>query len=500
MPNANRSVRPSVNLRIIRGLFTGSLRDCFTGVLHCAFLILASCAINSPHPPSENSTGTVRVICAPQASPIAWLATALAASCTSFALTRVATVRSAPDKRNRKALQPEFASSAISAALIHAKEEAESANRAKDDFIASLSHELRSPLNPVLLLASEYTRSPGLPAQMREDFQVILQNVRLQARLIDDLLDLTRIERGGISISTRVLDLKSVLREVQESLRSEADEKHITLTLDVPAGPCPVRGDNVRLQQVFGNVLRNAIKFSPSHSPVQVMLTTSGGTAKVSINDRGSGIIESDLKTIFEPFTQGVTSATHGAPQGLGLGLSIARRLVERHRGVISAESDGPGRGATFHIELPLEAPRPEEPRPPAGVAPAPYAHPASLRILLVDDHESTRKILARMIRRLGHQVFEAGNLRLAFGVLSENSIDILISDLGLPDGDGSELTKRWKHRLRMGSIALSGFGMAPDVARSLESGFSLHLTKPVEFERLAHAIEGLCRNTDSSC
>jgi CheY-like chemotaxis protein/two-component sensor histidine kinase len=334
---------------------------------------------------------------------------------------------------------------------------------------------------------------------MREDFKVILQNVRLQARLIDDLLDLTRIERGGISISTRMLDLKSVLREVQESLRSEADEKHIHLTLDVPAGPCPVRGDSVRLQQVFGNVIRNAIKFSPSHSPVQVMLTTSGGAAKVSVTDLGAGIIASDLKTIFEPFTQGVSGATHGTPQGLGLGLSIARRLVERHRGVISAESDGPGKGATFRIELPLEAPRPAEPQPPASAVFSPHAHSAALRILLVDDHESTRQILARLIRRLGHQVFEASNLRLAFGILSENPIDILISDLGLPDGDGNELTKRWNHRLRLGSIALSGFGMAPDVARSLESGFSYHLTKPVEFERLAHAIEGLCRNADAN-
>jgi signal transduction histidine kinase len=144
-------------------------------------------------------------------------------------------MRSNLTAQNPQAHQTEVDSTAISEALIHAKEAAESANRAKDDFIASLSHELRSPLNPVLLLASEYARSPGLPAQMREDFQVILQNVRLQARLIDDLLDLTRIERGGVSISTRMLDLKCVLQEVQESLRSEADEKHIHLTLDVPA-------------------------------------------------------------------------------------------------------------------------------------------------------------------------------------------------------------------------------------------------------------------------
>ena len=501
MPNSNRTLRPSINRRIINRPSAGAFRNCFTHLLRCAFLIFASRAIASTHPTSENNMSAASVISAPQISPIAWFATALAASGTCLALTRVAAgrMRSNPTAQNPQADKTEVGSTSISEALIHAKEAAESANRAKDDFIASLSHELRSPLNPVLLLASEYARSPGLPAQMREDFQVILQNVRLQARLIDDLLDLTRIERGGVSISTRMLDLKCVLQEVQESLRSEADEKHIHLTLDVPAGPCPVRGDNVRLQQVFGNVIRNAIKFSPSHSLVQVILTTSGGTAKVSITDRGAGIIASDLKSIFEPFTQGGRGATRGTPQGLGLGLSIARRLVERHRGVISAESDGPGKGATFRIELPLEAPRPAEPQTPASIASAPSAHSAALRILLVDDHESTRQILARLIRRLGHEVFEASNLRLAFGILSENPIDILISDLGLPDGDGKELTKRWKHRLRLGSIALSGFGMASDVSRSLASGFSYHLTKPVEFEQLAHAIEELYRKSDAN-
>jgi signal transduction histidine kinase/CheY-like chemotaxis protein len=495
MPNSNRTPPRSINQRIIGRTGSGAFPDCFRSLLHCAFMLFASRAIASTHLKNEHNSGTAIGIPAPQISPIAWLATAIAASSTSFALTRVATrrVHSTPTAQNPQFQGNEFGNT-IPEALIHAKEAAESANRAKDDFIASLSHELRSPLNPVLLLASEYARSAGLPAQMREDFQVILQNVRLQARLIDDLLDLTRIERGGISISSRMLDLKSVLREVQESLRSEADEKHIYLALNVPAGLCSVRGDNVRLQQIFGNVIRNAIKFSPSHSSVQVTLTTSARTAKVSVTDEGSGIIASDLKTIFEPFTQGGRGAPRGNPPGLGLGLSIARRLVERHRGVISAESDGLGKGATFRIELPLEAPKPAEPQPLPFVDPAPHTHSASLRILLVDDHESTRQILARMIRRLGHQVFDASTVGLAFRILSQNSMDILISDLGLPDGDGTELATAWNHRLRLGSIALSGFGMASDVARSLEGGFSYHLTKPVEFEQLAQTIEELYR------
>ena len=171
MPNSNRTLRPSINLRIIRGPYLGAFRNCFTSVLHCAFLILASRAIASQHQSNENNMGASSVIAAPQVSPIAWFATALAASGTCLALSRVAAgrMRSNLSAQNPQAHQIEVDSTAISEALIHAKEAAESANRAKDDFIASLSHELRSPLNPVLLLASEYARSPGLPAQMREE-------------------------------------------------------------------------------------------------------------------------------------------------------------------------------------------------------------------------------------------------------------------------------------------------------------------------------------------
>ena len=424
-----------------------------------------------------------------------WLA-AIAASCGALAAlshsyanrSRSTEFNSAPTTKPL-----EVTSVSTTEALRHAKEAAEAANRAKDDFIASLSHELRSPLNPVLLLASEYARSPGLPPQMREDFQIILKNVRLQARLIDDLLDLTRIERGGISISARMLDLAVVLREVCESLRGEAEEKHLRIELDLPDGCCAVRGDSVRLQQVFGNIVRNAIKFSHSHSTIHVKLSPSASSARVSVSDQGFGIREANLKRIFEPFTQGPRCNAYAAAQGLGLGLSIAQRLVERHRGEITAESAGPGLGATFHVDLPLEARPPELPSvsicEPAYCATAP-----SIRILLVDDHETTRNVLARMVRKLGHEVLVAGDIRSASEILFETGVDVLVSDLGLPDGDGTELTIRWKPRIKFGAIALSGFGMESDVIRSRESGFAYHLTKPVEFERLAELIQRVCR------
>jgi CheY-like chemotaxis protein len=333
---------------------------------------------------------------------------------------------------------------------------------------------------------------------MREDFQIILNNVRLQARLIDDLLDLTRIERGGISISARMLDLGVVLEEVCESLKSEAEERHLTIKLDLPDKCCAVRGDGVRLQQVFGNILRNAIKFSYSNSQIRVKLSASKASARVSISDQGFGIREADLKRIFEPFTQGPRCNAHAAAQGLGLGLSIAQRLVERHRGEITVESAGPGMGATFHVDLPLEARPPELPT--ASICEPTYCASAPcIRILLVDDHETTRNVLARMIRRLGHEVLVAGDIRSASEILSETGVDVLVSDLGLPDGDGTELTTRWKPRIKFGAIALSGFGMDSDVTRSRESGFSYHLTKPVEFERLAELIQKVCRAEGSA-
>jgi CheY-like chemotaxis protein/two-component sensor histidine kinase len=382
--------------------------------------------------------------------------------------------------------------------LRHAKEAAEAANRAKDDFIASLSHELRSPLNPVLLLASEYARSPGLPAQMREDFQIILKNVRLQARLIDDLLDLTRIERGGISISARVLDLAVVLKEICESLKGEAEEKHIIIELHLPEQCCAVRGDSVRLQQIFGNILRNAIKFSQPHSQIRVNLVASACSARVSISDHGFGIRQSDLKRIFEPFTQGPRGDANAAGQGLGLGLSIAQRLVERHRGSIIAESSGLGKGATFHVDLPLEARALESTS--AGLSePANCTSPPSIRILLVDDHEATLNVLARMTRKLGYEVLVAADIRAAAEILFETEVDVLVSDLGLPDGDGTELAMRWKPRIKFGAIALSGFGMESDVLRSREGGFKYHLTKPVEFERLAQVIRSVCAGDSSA-
>ncbi len=387
-------------------------------------------------------------------------------------------------------------SKSIADALKEAKETAESANRAKDEFLAALSHELRSPLNPVLLLASEYARSTELPARLREDFQIILKNVRLQARLIDDLLDLNRIQRGGISISARRLNLKSVLSDVCQGLQSEALERDVSLHLECPVEECAIRGDCTRLHQIFGNVLRNALKFAPRQTSVCVCLKISTGTAHVAISDSGPGIDAEDLSRIFTPFVQALRAGVPPGTCGLGLGLAIAQRLVERHRGRIWAESDGPGKGACFHVELPLE---PLDPTGPSGADAEgipkeirPSEEP--LRILLLEDHDSTRNVLLRMLQRHGFQTFAAASIDHASRILSEEKVDILITDLGLPDGDGFQLPVLWKTQILMGCIALSGFGMEQDVTRSRECGFERHLTKPVEFSTLLEAVETLRR------
>lgn len=403
--------------------------------------------------------------------------------------------RSSHTNRTPKDTNKDGVPRAIADELKHAKEAAESANRAKDEFLAALSHELRSPLNPVLLLASEYARSTSLPQRLREDFQIILHNVRLQARLIDDLLDLNRIQRGGLSISARRLNLCHVLNDVCKGLQSEAQEREVSLELESLASLCEIRGDNARLHQIFGNIIRNAIKFAPRLSSVRVTLRLTLCSARVTIADSGPGIREEDLQRIFTPFVQAPHPAGSVGSCGLGLGLSIAQRLVERHRGIIWAESDGSGKGARFHVELPLEPadPSPSQPEEnhPRGEMPL---RPRPLQILLLEDHESTRIILARMLQRQGYDVRTAASIDAASRLLSESKVDVLVSDLSLPDGEGFPLPFLWKDSIQIGSIALSGFGMENDIARSRACGFLRHLTKPVEFQALLEALESLCQ------
>jgi PAS domain S-box-containing protein len=380
--------------------------------------------------------------------------------------------------------------------LERARDEALAASRAKDDFLAALSHELRTPLNPVLLLATEAAADPTLPESVRADFDTISRNVMLEARLIDDLLDLTRITRGKLSLDLRNTDVHTILEDAVADVRVELNLKQIALSLDLRASERVVRGDPVRLRQIFWNVLKNAVKFTPVGGKIMVGTATADADRRlvVWISDTGIGLTEQELGRVFQSFVQGDHAANGGSHKfgGLGLGLAISRMLVELHAGNIRAESAGRDRGATFVVELPLlRAGEQKEAfalgrggaSGAGGAKPSPSATRG--RVLLVEDHEPTRKALAHLLSRRRYEVVSAGSLAEARLRVDEYAFDLLVSDIGLPDGSGNDLMAELRQRFGLKGIALTGYGMEQDVARTQQAGFIAHLTKPVRVESL---------------
>lgn len=368
--------------------------------------------------------------------------------------------------------------------LAAAKAAAEAGSRAKDDFLATLSHELRTPLNPVLLVAGEAERNPDLPPAVRADFAAIRRNIELEARLIDDLLDLTRITRGKLRLERQVLDAHELLRACVGFVHPDIEAHGLQFTLGLNATEHWVEADPVRLQQVFWNVLRNAVKFSMAGGEVSLRTTNREGRFVVEITDTGIGIAAADLPKIFEAFQQGSNGNSFG---GLGLGLAITRALVEQHGGSIAAESPGRGLGSTFRLEFPLAVSPAARVSGQAGAAGegAPVRQTAK-RILLVEDHEDTRETLVRLLVRRGHQVSPAGTLRAARALAASGDFDVVISDLGLPDGEGTELLAYFANSGRKPlSIAMTGFGMEEDIQRTLAAGFVAHMTKPINMADL---------------
>jgi PAS domain S-box-containing protein len=401
--------------------------------------------------------------------------------------------------------------------LKHAKEQAEAAtavaeaaNRAKDQFLAVLSHELRTPLAPVLALAGSWQGDESVPPQLREDLELVRRNVELEVRLIEDLLDLTRITRGKLVLCVDAVDAHAVLRNALRTCPTEeVQRKKLRLESELSAASAFVSGDPARLHQVFSNLLSNAIKFTPDGGRITARTSQAAdGRFIVEVSDTGVGIEPRALEKIFEAFEQGPEHVTRQFG-GLGLGLAICKTLVDAMGGRITAHSDGPGCGAIFRVELvPAEAP-PEAPSPrPGAEAPAAGADGAAtdgdaegddgahnLRILLVDDHVDTSKVMARLLGRLGYQVRTAGTVRAAVEAMQSEPADLVISDLGLPDGHGHDLMRRLivDHEGVKG-IALSGYGTEEDLRKSREAGFVSHLTKPTDFNHLVDTIRELSR------
>ena len=376
--------------------------------------------------------------------------------------------------------------------LLQARAATEAASEAKDNFLAALSHELRTPLTPVLMAVVSLQGDESLPPAVRQELALVRRNVELEARLIDDLLDLTRIVRGKVELKSDVIDVHAVVANAIEICHADMVAKRLQLVQDLQAEHTHIDADAVRVQQILWNLLRNAVKFTPEGGKI-IVRTHSGeeeGLIRISISDTGIGIDAESIGKIFTPFEQADRLITRQFG-GLGLGLTISKRLAEMHGGTISAQSDGRNRGSTFTLTLPTVARRDGH-----AVASRPEASQPSrkrLNILLVEDHEDTRRSMAKLLGR-EHVVRDVTDVASALRAAQDQSFDLVISDLGLPDGSGLELMRELRDRYKLKGICLSGFGMEDDIARSAEAGFEEHLTKPIDFGRLEAVIDELSR------
>ncbi len=376
--------------------------------------------------------------------------------------------------------------------LERAKQEAEAANRAKDQFLAVLSHELRTPLTPALAAASNLENAVGLdPKELNQALALIRRNIELEARLVDDLLDITRINKGKLEVHLSTIDLHDSIRHAAEMCNSTAHNKRSKMELRLEAAECFVNGDGARMAQVFWNLVLNAVKFTPADG--RVIVSTRNpvpGRVCAEVSDTGIGIEPEMLGRIFEPFQQGEDSTARRFG-GVGLGLSIAKGLVEAQGGSIVAHSDGRNQGSSFMVEM-ATVPAPVISAAREGTEAAFSSAPRSLRILLVEDHEDTRAALTRLLTRWGHVVESAATI--SSGVILGGTFgpDLLLSDVGLPDGTGMDLLARLRQDRIFPAIAMSGYGMESDLEETRRAGFDLHLVKPVAAQRLKEAIERL--------
>jgi PAS domain S-box-containing protein len=381
---------------------------------------------------------------------------------------------------------------------------AEQANLTKDGFLAKLGHELRTPLTPVLAIVSAAIEERSVPPGLRSSLEIVQRNVRLEARLIDDLLDQSLISLGKLRLQTELVDAHGLLRQSVEVCAEFLRAASLFARLDLAATNSLIAADPARLQQVFWNLITNAARNSPARSQLTIHTRNIAPDALVvEFQDEGRGLEPSQLDEIFEPFIQGQADGAERRP-GLGLGLSIGRWIIEAHGGTLVAESLGPGRGATFRVVLrtadPAEVLALDRPRASGATAPEPAALQSDetvesrtpTTILLVEDNPDSLRALSMSLSLLGYEVRPANSLRMALAAAEDGGYDVIVSDLELGDGTGLDLLRSIGPARTAPAIVLTGYGSEDDRKMCLEAGFETHLTKPIETRHLGEAIRNV--------
>ncbi|MEY2539517.1 MAG: hypothetical protein QOG67_3257 [Verrucomicrobiota bacterium] len=375
-------------------------------------------------------------------------------------------------------------------ALERAKQLAEDANRAKDQFLAMLSHELRTPLTPVLMTITALRRDPNLSEELLRDLEMLHRNVELEALLIDDLLDLTRISHGKLELHSDAVNIHTSIEHALSIAAPDLETRKLQVTQQLDATEHHCWADAARLQQVFWNLIKNAIKFTQTGGAIQIhTFNDDAHQIVIEIQDNGVGIEPGLQPRIFDAFEQGGPAIT-SKYGGLGLGLAICKRVIDLHEGKIAVHSAGVNQGSTFTVTL--RAMETSLLGGPVYYVSSDPREATRARILLVEDHADTAYVLQRMLQKNGYDVGHANNIAAAEQLFAEQSFDLLISDVGLPDGSGLDLMRRLRAKHDLSGIALSGYGMDDDRAASKAAGFAEHFTKPLDAERLRLAIERL--------
>jgi PAS domain S-box-containing protein len=384
-----------------------------------------------------------------------------------------------------------------------ARRDLEAASRGKDEFVTTLSHELRTPLNAIFGWV-QLLRAGALDEAARAHaLEVIERNTRTQTRMVEDLLDMSRIMTGQFRIEPRPVDFATVIVAAVDAVRPAVDAKGLQLVTHLDPGTGPVSGDPDRLQQVVWNLLTNAVKFTPRGGRIEVTLERRGSQIETRVSDTGRGIAADFLPHVFERFSQAETSMARAQP-GLGIGLALVRHLVELHGGGVAVASEGEGQGATFTVRLPVPATvqgfHGDGVSSGASTSGDDPLHPlAGVAILAVDDDADARELLRIAFQQAGAQVTLADSARAALAALEASAPDVLVSDIGMPDGSGYELlesVRAAEHGSRLPAVALTAYARAEDRDRAIRAGFQLHVSKPIDPAALVRAVALVCGRT----